>query len=154
MRLELRSREDVHACCDDDRAPIAVLHPVGVRDESPLSEPHPEDAFLAELRAFLRRSYRLGPGERECAHEIAREALDLSDGLDGDFARLPVRRWLDAAASAGARQHLATETVMRLALAFVTFLRVHGRIEAAAARRLRRAIGASRADASPLACAA
>ena len=154
MRLELRPREDIHAGCDDDPAPVAILFPVGVSDEDPLGDLHPEDAFLVELRAFLRRSYRLGAGEHACVDEIARDALDLVEGPEGDFARLPVTRWLDAAAAAGVRQRVATETALGLALAFVTFLRVEKHVDMAAARRLRRAIVARRAQALSLPCAA
>ena len=56
MRLELRTREDIHACCDDDPAPFAVLHPVGVpalTGETPLADLHPEDAFLSAWRSLL-----------------------------------------------------------------------------------------------------
>ena len=141
MRLELRSREYVHPGCDDDPAPIGFLVPVGIPDPGADDEAHPEDAFLSELGAFLRRGYRVSAAERACVRELARDALDLVDGPDGDFSALPVRRWLARGVVAGAGEGLEPTRVPPLAVAFVTFLRVSGRVAPGVADALRNAVG-------------
>ena len=128
MQLALRAREDVHARCDDDPPPFAVLHPVAVNDAA-FGDLHPEDAFLAELRAFLGRG--LDPREQRCADEIARDALDLVDGPDGDFSGVPVGHWRASALAAALRAGLGAVAARRLAGGFVAFLCAQGRLDAA-----------------------
>jgi hypothetical protein len=128
MRLALRTRDAVHARCDDDPSPIAVLHPVAVRDAA-LGDMHPEDAFLAELRAFLGRG--LDARERRCADDIARDALDLVDGPEGDFSGVAVGRWRASALAAAMRAGVGAASARRLAGGFVAFLYAQGKLDAA-----------------------
>lgn len=101
---------------------------------------HPEDAFLGEHHAFLRRTLRLTPSERAVADELVRAALDHAGAPDGDFSTLPVDAWLAAALPLRARERVSHDAFGRLALAFVAFLSSTGRIAPLAARRLRRDI--------------
>lgn len=135
MRFETRPFDVAAFTPDHDVPPPAALRLVhGDLDL------HPEDAFLREFRTFLRTTLHLARAERLVADELARAALDCVDGPDGDFASMPVDKWLVGAMPARAREGVGYDAFGQLALAFVTFLRATGRVQSLGARRLRRAI--------------
>ena len=134
MQIELRSHDDTTA--DSDTPALASLRLVAGDTDL-----HPEDAFLRQFGVFLRRALRLTRAERALADALARDALDRVDGPEGDFARLPARAWLAAKDLARAHHAVSHEMADRLALALVAFLCASGRLQPAAARRLRRDLG-------------
>ena len=110
--------------------------------------PHAEDAFLAELRAWLRSS-QTSHAELSVCTDLARDALDLVDGLEGAWQELSVEAWFAQCVLYAAHQSLRAAQLRRLAGDFVAWLGHDARLSLHAQRLLQRRIAATRIEIEP-----
>ena len=115
--------------------------------------PHAEDAFLAELRAWLRSS-QPSAAEISVCMDLARDALDLVDGPEGPWQQLSIQAWLTQGTAYAAQRGLSATQLRRLASDFVAWLGHDARLSLHAQRLLQRRITAARIEIVPSAVAA
>jgi hypothetical protein len=116
--------------------------------------PHAEDAFLAELRSWLKSSSHTCGTELSVAMDLARDALDLVDGPEGPWQQLGIQAWLTQGTAYAAQRGLSSTQLRRLASDFVAWLGYHARLSLHAQRSLQRRIAAARIEIEPRAVAA